>query len=226
MAARRDPHVVGYLGQGRTGKSHLMDVHFRDWQRGNPNANVYNIGKRDPGSHWVRGADSKPDRRGEGGYKLLYPFIEELTNYGQGPFLPPYVNPRVGLSGAMVRAKDAEGFIPKHIVGTPWWSLVWECSHNRIDFQFDGHRPQAFDPELLAACHHLYLFAMPEKNAREYLESLESLKDSQVLVDDLFPTKKGQYIHVRQDPSREVDTEATYHDDYDPALDDNLRSLA
>jgi hypothetical protein len=219
----RPPAVVGYAGQNQTGKSKKLRDHIAQWKaaRHPDHRLVFDIGKREPGSFWVQGADRKPVR-GKGGYTLLYPYLEKLTNYGNGPWLPPYVNPLVPLSGAFVRVEDAEGCIPPSITGTPWWNLICENAHCRVDVGLTFHRPQRVDKDILLACHWLYFFPMPENYAREYLENHPNLANTDILREGRWPEKRGQFIEIRQDPSRTHAATARFVDEYDPRLDPNM----
>lgn len=209
MGSTRSPAVTLYLGANQFGKSRLMRRHQDHWARQNPDSPIFRIGKK---GQWVIGADEDS--------KLLYPIIRSITNNGMGP-TPKGPNPMVGMEGALIEFDDGDSFIPIPIKGTPYHTLFLENAHCRLDVQVTAHRPETLDKNLLGAAHHIYLFYMGESYAVKYLRSLEGLQDSDVLRLKQFPKKRGQFIHVRQDPSRTHPAQATFHDEYDPALDQN-----
>ena len=214
-------HVAGYLGTNQMGKTHLMDEHAAKWQEVNPDARIFSIGKWKPGAYWIQGADGRPNKqRGIAGWEALYPYIEKLTNYGQGPFKPPHINPLVGMAGALVQFDDMDSFCPADVRGTPYHSMFLENAHLRLDVQFTAHRPQQVSKNILNACHYLYVFSMGENYAREYIESMPELRGSEVVKRGLFPRKRGQYVVIRNDPARHVATGADFVDGYRPELDD------
>ena len=218
-ALRRSCHVVGYLGTNQMGKTHLMEEHAEKWQALNPDCRILRVGKwaQDKGGVWVRGADQDP--------KLLFPYIDKVTNFGEGPQRPTpanpnYVNPLVGLDGALIQFDDLDGFLPQRVKGTPYNSLFMENAHLRLDVQFTAHRPQTIDKNVLNACHYLYVFSMGENYAREYIESMPELRGSEVVRRNLFPRKRGQYVVIRNDPATHVPVGADFVDGYRPELDE------
>ena len=199
------------------GKSWLMRQHYFRWAKANPEGYDEQIGKR--GGYWVEGADLAPSKaKKQGGWELLYPRILEITNQGRGPSKGGR-NPRVGLAGGILRLEDADGFLPQSIRGTPWQPVFLENAHLRLDVQLNAHRPQTLDKNILCAAHHWFIFAMAEPYAFEYLAKLGQLEGSEVMRKEQWPTKKGQYIHVTNDPSRSVAAGARFYDDYYPELD-------
>ena len=214
------------MGANQMGKSQLMRLHYFKWAKANPDGYVELIGKR--GGYWIEGSDLAP-RKGAPGWEQLYPRILELTNNGLGPSKNPKKNPRVGLAGGIVRFEDADNFIPNPIRGTPYGTLFTENAHCYLDVLCNFHRPEPMDKNLLGCAHHWYMFSMQEVHAFEY--SLDLIRVSFVMVGgvkvsvsnmtkwELWPSSKGVYIHVVNDPDKPGHAKATLFNDYDPVLD-------
>lgn len=189
----RDRHLVVVLGTNGMGKSWLTDLAKREWRKNNPNAPIFVLSKRQRNAFWVAGADENK--------KLLYPWVRRLTNNGIGPTDPPTPGQLVGLEGAFVELDDAENAIPPMTMSTPWHCLWTENRHLRLDVFLTAHRPQDISKTAIGCAHHLYLFAMDEPYAFDYLSDLPSLRSSNLMFDNP-PESRGECIHVIKDPSR------------------------
>ena len=192
-------HLVIGFGTNGVGKSYLAEMAIREWTENNPNAPVFAIGKK-KGQFWVKGAGENK--------KLLFDYVRQLTNHGQGPSKNPAENPLVPLEGAFLLLDDGDGSIPERLENTPYYELCTEHRHQRLDLWLNCHRPQKISKDWILAAHYIYCFAIGEVHAYEYLGKLITEiegKDVENLLTSNPPREKGEFIKITKDPDHRGD---------------------
>ena len=186
-------HLSIGFGMNGVGKSFLAEMAVREWQEMNPKSPVWAVGKK-KGQHWIKGAGMNK--------KLLFPFVAEVTNDGEGPSKNEDENPRVGLDGGFLLLDDGDGAIPFNIANTPYYELCTEHRHQRLDVWLNCHRPQAIAKDWILAAHYIFCFAIGEVYAYQYLSKLiNEIEGTKVnLLDRDPPREKGEFIQIIKDP--------------------------
>lgn len=132
---------------------------------------------------WPAGAYRNP--------KSLNAWIDEVTNEGRGP-----PGPRVGEEGALLVLDDADRYLPQWSAGNPWRDVWLANRHLRLDVIVTAHRPQGVPKDLLEACAELWLFALHEPLALDYLSRVPSLASIFRSGEHPLPTRPGQALRV------------------------------
>jgi hypothetical protein len=208
----RQRHMTVLLGTNGMGKTKLMEQFIEKWKRSNPNGGVFAI--HDAGKYNGYWPDDYKNEK-----KLLYEYVEKVTNYGRGPLarvngkLPPLV----GTNGGLLILDDMDGWCPQNTDGTIMNKLFTKHRHQFLDVLITGHRTQQISKVAIGCCHYLYLFNTNEPHCIDYLMKIEGMREAK-LQGMAMPKGVGECIEIIKDPLNPSTARATFRNFYDPRL--------
>lgn len=178
MTEGRERKVVVVLGAPGMGKSALCKRLIAAYQRQHGADSVRAL---DP-SHTFPGLGEWPGRRN------VVDWIEQLTAEGEGP--------RGGGWGpGMLVLDDADRYLLPQSYDA--WRDVWLANrHLGLDVVVTGHRAPALPKDLLGSASELWLFAMEEPRALEYLAKIPTLASTFKQNRAPLPKEKGEALRV------------------------------